>query len=427
MNLESIEKATIPHDLEAEQAILGTVMIYNESFTVINSIIKDACYFYTPAHQHMFRAISELSGNGHEINSITLGDELKSLNQLEEVGGYPYLSIIEDCHLDPSHVARVCKIMAEKYFLRLVISLTSDISRRSRDPEFKSKDLIDEAIEKLTDIRKMLSMNAKAVSVYDSLPEIINNIEMVKDGKMEVGMISGYNDFDRMLGGGAQLGDLIFIGAQPSVGKTSLAVCLSYALVYKSRKGLIFSMESSRNSIIRDRLLPAAMSVNSHSLRAGNIEQKDWEFLHDLKSNSFMKNLKICDESTMNINDIYSLASMEHKTNGLDFIMIDYVQLISATNDKENRNTNLGTIARGLKRINKDFNIPIVCLSQLNENDKLRDSGELKQVADVEIILSKTEEEANIIDCNFRKNRNGIVGHIQLEFIPEYTRFQPVR
>jgi replicative DNA helicase len=417
---QSIEQSTIPHDLEAEQAILGTIMLDNSAIKVVLSIIKSPTYFYTSAHQHIFRAIIELSGKNDPIDSITVGDELKSLFQLDDVGGYAYLGSLEDHGITYDHIPKWCKIVAEHAFLRQIVSVTSDASRKARDPESTAKDLIDETMDKLSELRGRLSVNAKAVSVHAALPEIIDKIEQVNAGKMEIGIMSGYDKFDRFLGGGAQKGDLIFIGAEPSIGKTSLAVCLSYSFVLKARKGLIFSLESSRESIIRDRLLPAALSINSHALRAGKFDQNKWEDLHELAKQDFLKNLLICDESTMNINDIYSLIAMEKD---IDFAMIDFTQLIAPVTNTGNRNNDLGVTARGLKKINKDFNIPIVALSQMT-NEKLRDSGELEHVADVKIIL--TREDDDIINCGFKKNRNGIVGNCPMQFIPEYTKFKSV-
>ena len=418
---QSIEKATIPNDYEAEQAVLGAIIIDNSLVQIVLSIIKNPSYFYTPAHQHIFRSMIELSDKNDPIGSISLGDELKSLNQLEEVGGYAYLSSLEDCGVDSHHVSKWCKIVAEHSFLRSLISLTSDTARKARDPESTAKDLIDETMDKLSELRGNLAVNAKAVSVHAALPEIIDKIEQVGAGKMEIGIMSGYEKFDRFLGGGAQKGDLIFIGAEPSLGKTSLAVCLSYSFILKSRKGLIISLESSRESIIRDRLLPAALSINSHALRAGKITQDKQEDLHKLAQQSFLKNLLICDESTMNINDIYSLIAMEKD---IDFVMIDFTQLIAPVTNTGNRNNDLGVTARGLKKINKDFNIPVVALSQMT-GDKLRDSGELEHVADVKIILTRSDEE-NIINCGFKKNRNGIIGDCPMQFIPEFTKFKSV-
>lgn len=423
---QSIETATIPYDHEAEQAILGTVILYNESTKFVISTIKSPTVFYTPAHQHIFRVFIELASKNDPIDVVTIGSELKSLCQLDDVGGYGYLSVLEECAIDPDHLKKWCEIVNEKAFLRQFLSITMDSSRKSRYPEAKAKDLIDETIEKLMNVRKSLAANAKAVSVFDCMPDIINNIELVSSGKMEIGLVSGYNDYDRHLGGGAQKGDLIFIGAEPSVGKTSLAVCLSYSMIFKSKKGLIASIESSKESIIRDRLLPAAIGVNSHKVRSGNLDQAQWDFLTELSQDKFLKNLKIYDNSTVTIHDLYSLVDLESKTNGIDFLMIDFFQLITPSPNTGNRNQDFGEIAKGLKRINKDFNIPIIALSQLTNGSKLRDSGELEQVADVIIFLERDEEQDNIINCIFKKNRNGIKGKVPLEFIPEQTKFLPV-
>ena len=416
-----------PSDFEAEQAILGAIIYDNKHFAVVSSIVKSPDYFHFKEHQYIFRAAIDLHQNNIAIDEVLLGGELKKSNQLEAVGDYGYLGNLSELVPAASNVAYYAKLVAEKYHLRKVIAITALISEKSKIRGSKSSIVIDEAIEELLELRSSLSNSARAVSVFDCMPEIISNIELTRDKKIEPGLITGYSEFDRMLGGGAQKGDLIFIGAEPSVGKTSLGVCLSYAMVFSSLKGIIFSIESSRESIIRDRLLPAAMEINSHKLRYGNFSKEKWDLLYQQASNEFLKDLKICDDSSININDIYSIISMEQKTNGVDFVLIDYTQLISPVRNSGNRNNDLGDTAKGLKRINKDFNIPVIALSQLNEKGKLRDSGELNQIADVEIILTKNEDMEGIINCDFRKNRNGIKGIIPLKFIPEFTKFLPAK
>jgi replicative DNA helicase len=413
----------IPNDFEAEQAVLGSMIYDNNTHSLIRSIMKSPSYFYERSHQYIFRAMLELIDSNQPVDELLLGDQLKSLNELEDIGGYSYLASLVDCVPNLENVASYCKIIAEHYYLRQFISITNDISKKARIPGSKTNDLIDEAIENLSKLRGKLASNAKAVSVFDAMPEVINKIESVSQGKIEIGFISGYDDFDRMLGGAIQKGDLIFIGAEASVGKTSLAVCLGYSLILRSKKGIIFSIESSTESIIRDRLLPASLSINSHLLRSGVMGQSQWDDIHELANQDFLKDLKICDESTMNINDIYSMIAMEQKTNGIDFAMIDYAQLITPVVNTGNRNNDLGAIARGMIKICKDFDIPLVALSQLTD-EKLRDSGELEHAADVVILLKPKED--GIINAFFKKNRNGKKGDCLLQFIPEYTKFKSV-
>lgn len=422
----NIVNSEIPNDFEAEQAILGAIIYDNNQYALVRSIVKSPSFFYAPAHQYIFRAMIEIVEKNKSIDELILGDELKSLNQLEEIGGYSYLAALVDCVPSSGNTKYYCDIISEHANLRQLISTASDIAKKAIDPERKAYDLIDEGIDKLTKIRQQLSTSAKAVSVFDCFPDIINNIEMVRDGKAEIGLFTGYSEFDRFLGGGLQKGDLIFIGAEPSVGKTSLGICLSYALVCNSKKGLIISIESSKETIIRDRLMPIRLHVDSMKLRAGKMGQDKWDELYQMANDVIYKDLKICDLSTQTSHDIYSLADMEYKTDGLEFILLDYTQLIAPNSNNTNRNQDLGESARMLKRINKDFNIPIIALSQLNEKEKLRDSGELLQVADVFVLLKRSDENRNIINCEFKKNRNGICGSTPLEFVPEWTKFFPV-
>jgi len=421
-----IEQTQIPNDFEAEQAILGTVIYDNDSFISIRSIIQNPEYFYYSAHQHIYRAMIELSEENVKIDEFSLGDKLKGHNQLKNVGGYVYFSTLVEASVDVCYSEKWAKIIAEKAYLRKLLTISANATNKVKNFNGSANEIVDALIHDLIDLRRALTTNAKAVSVFDCMPTITRNIELVQSGKMESGLRSGYRDYDLMMGGGAQREDLIFIGARPSIGKTSLGVCLSYAMIFNAKKGLIMSIESSKESIIRDRLLPAAISANSHDVRAGKLTQEQWDRLHSFCNDEILKNLKICDSSAVTIEDVYSLVSIEKKTAGIDFVLIDFIQLMTPTHYTGNRNNDLGEIARGLKRICKDFNIPVIVLSQLNEKEKLRDSGELEQVADVIIILQKDEALPNIINCDFRKNRNGRRGKIPLEFIPEFTKFLPV-
>jgi len=414
----------MPKDHESEQAVLGSVISKNSELNLIRSIIKHPSYFYNSTHRAIFSAMIDLCDNGEPIEEISLFNKLRGNQHVSKSGGLSYITELYDCVSSSGNTSFYCRIIAECYLKRIIIEYTECIKKKAFDQKSKTKDIIDNALELFGKLRNTLSVNARAVRVFDEMPTVINEINLVADGKKEIGIISGYDDIDRMLGGGAQNGDLIFIGAEASTGKTSLAMCLGMSFANRAKKGLIISLESSRDSLIKTRIIPSSLSIDSRMIRSGKMTQDEWDKLIDFAQEKSLKNLKICDESTMNINDIYSLVSAEHETDGIDFLMVDFTQLITPVNYTGNRNNDLGTSGRGLKKITKDFNIPVFALSQIT-GDKLRDSGELSHVSDVTIIMKKMNE-VGMINCQFHKNRNGIKGDCPMLFIPEFTQFKSV-
>jgi len=412
----------IPNDIEAEKTILGTILVENDLLPIAKSIIKPNA-FYLPEHQHIFTAMSELEN----IDAITLGDHLKNNDLLDIVGGYKELSRLDTFAGPSCNMGEWCRIVLEKYHLRLLIELSLSITKKTKTHDAKSNNIIDETIERLLEIKESLGVNSNISSVTENIKEIVSEVELVSKGKHDTGLFTGYTDIDDQHGGGIQKNDLIFLAAKPSTGKTSLSICLSIGLIQRNKRGIFFSIESSKKSIIRDRLLPIMLEIDSYKIRSGKLSQDEWDKIYSIEKRILDK-LKICDMSKITVDDIYSMVSMEHRQKGVDFIVIDYIQLIDIPKTSGSRNDDLGEIAKGLKRINKDFDIPVIALSQVNEQGRLRNSGELENAADVKILMEKTEsyENTGLIELSYQKNRNGRIGNLPYVFIPEFTKFKQV-
>ncbi len=427
----------IPQDFESEQAVLGLIMYDNDTIYPALKNIKEPSYFYTPAHQYIFRAQIELLDKKLPIEEFSIADELKKLNQLDEVGGLSYLTSLIDCVPSSMNMIYYSGLVAKNATLRRLITVTTDTAKKSRDPEIEPAMVIDETIEKLMDLRSNIGDETLVKSFASLMPEIREETERAGQGKVSYGISSGYDKIDMMTGGGFQKTELVIIGARPSVGKTSLAMCAGYQVAYSGKNAFIISLESKEKSLARDRLLPSISGIQSYTFRTGKLDQGQWDnFDNILANDTAMERFKVCDKSGMNCNDIYSLAKIEYEQHGLELLIVDFIQMIKSSKKHSTRNQELGEIAERLKDIAKDFNIPVIALSQLNrevEKSKrkpnyadLRDSGELEQIADVIILLHQEEnpDDERIYDLIFGKNRNGRKGTVNIKFIKEYTRFQ---
>ena len=429
----------IPNDFEAEQAVLGSIIYDNEMIYRALDAVKKPTSFYTPAHQYIFRAMLELHDKKLPIDEISLGDQLKSLSQLEEIGGYSYLASLQDCVPSSMNVFHYGKIVARHSQLRQLITLTTDTARKSRDPESEVSELLDDTIGKLMDLRADLDSDTIVRKVSDALPKIRERVELASQGKISYGLPTKYGEIDKMTGGGFQNTELAIIGARPSMGKTSLAMCLAYQACSMNKKALFISLESKEESLIRDRLLPSITNIQSNTFKTGKLDQDQWEsFDNVIATDPAIDNFKITDKSGLNCSDIYSLAKIEYEQFGLSLLLVDFIQLVRPVRKHSRRDQELGEVAECLKDIAKDFNIPVVALSQLNRDVEktkrkptyadLRDSGELEQIADVIILLHQDEDpdDERLMDLIFGKNRNGRRGTVNLNFIKEYTRFQNI-
>lgn len=425
----------IPHDHESEQAVLGAIIYDNDSIYEALRAIKSPTYFYSSSHQYIFRAMLELLEKKKPIDDQLIGDELKKTNQLDEVGGYSYITSLYDCAPSSMNVFYYASIIAEHAFKRQLISLTIDTSKKSRDPEYNATELIDDTINKLMEIRQNLGNETLVKTVSECLPEIRDKMELAAAGKFIHGLITKFDEIDKITGGGLPKTELIIIGARPSVGKTSLAVCLGVQAAYMGKKCLFISLESGRETLIRDRLMSSITNINSYKLRSGKLSQEEWERFDGVPK-EITDNFKVTEKTGMNCNDIYSLAKIEYEKYGLALLIIDFVQLTKPSKKHSRRDQELGEVAEKFKDIAKDFNIPVVALSQLNRDVEktkrkpnyadLRDSGELEQIADIIILLHQEEnpEDEKVIDLIFGKNRNGKKATVHIEFIKEFTRFQ---
>jgi replicative DNA helicase len=432
----------IPNDYEAEQAVLGSIIYDNSTLTDVLDIIMPIS-FYTPAHQHIYRAVLELDSIKQPVDELTLGDQLKSLNQLDEVGGYAYLATLQDCFPSSGNIAYYAKIIQEHALKRQLISFGSDVSKKARDPEQNFIELISDADSKLQNIYLQ-----KKTEGYTHIKDIfISNFEkleeIAKENRDITGLATGFVDFDRLTSG-LQNSDLIIIAARPSIGKSSLALNIAKYVATRSQDQgavLIFSLEMSKYQIGM-RLLCSEGKIDTSLLRNGKLNDHDWDKLAMATDILSTAPIFINDTPRISIDEIIAISKKLDKTeeNGLSLVIVDYMQLSKVLRSNIIREQEIAEISSSLKGLAKDLDVPVIALSQLNRSlenrsDKrpmmadLRESGAIEQDADIIVFLYRDEfynedtPEPGIAEFNIAKHRNGPTGMIKLVFIGKHTQF----
>ncbi|MCP4297620.1 MAG: replicative DNA helicase [Proteobacteria bacterium] len=434
--------ATIPHDQEAEQAVLGSVLYDNTTFSEIASVLKPASFFLV-AHQYIFQAMIELEENGDPIDEILIGDQLRSKQQLEEVGGYSYIGSLVDCSPEVGHIQHYSKIVQEHALLRELIETTTEIARKSRNPEQNITDLLSDAENKISEIATRTS-EENYQHIKEILIESFTRLEKISATTDEVtGIPTGFVDLDRLTSG-LQPSDLIVLAARPSMGKTALALNIAHYVATRANSDgavLIFSMEMSKEQLAI-RLLVSEAKVDSSRIRSGNLEQDDWDKLAlatDLLSKT---NLYINDQTNLSPFELVTICKQLNKEldSGVSLIIVDYLQLMKGNRSNQPREQEISEISRSMKGLAKELNVPVVALSQLNRalenrSDKrpqlsdLRESGAIEQDADIIIFIYRDEvynedsADKGMAEILISKHRNGATGKIRLAFIGKYTKF----
>jgi len=440
--MDKNQTLSIPYDVEAEQALLGAIIEDNEVLSEIATILTPTA-FYKPSHQHIFRAMLELGDLQQPIDEVILGDQLRSMNQLDEIGGYAYLAELVECVPSVGNVVYYAKIIHEHSLLRELIATTTEIGRKSRDPEQNITALLSEAESKISEISTR-STEKKYSPIKEILVSSFKRLEKISATDEEVtGIPTGFIDLDRFTSG-LQDSDLIIIAARPSMGKTAFALNIAtYVAMRAEQKGaiLIFSLEMSKEQLAI-RMLTSESKVDSKKLRSGNLEPEDWDKLSMATEKLSVVPLYINDSTNLSPFELISIAKQLNKDfeHGLSLIVVDYLQLMKGNRPNMPREQEIAEISRSLKGVAKELNIPVIALSQLNRalenrSDKhpqladLRESGAIEQDADIILFIYRDEvynddsPDKGVAEIIISKHRNGPTGVIRLAFIGKYTKF----
>ena len=432
-----------PHSIEAEQSVLGGLMLDNEAWMVIGDKISETD-FYRQDHRLIFRAIAYLASQQKPLDVITLSEWLKENRSLEDAGGLAYLATMAKDTPSAANISAYADIVREKSILRQLISVGTDITDSGYNTEGRdSRELLDQAERKVFEIAEQGSRNTKSFRDLKSLMKAtLENIEVLsKLNSTITGVSTGYTDLDEMTSG-LQKGDLVIVAGRPSMGKTTFSMNIAeYAAAHKKLPVAVFSMEMPAEQLTL-RLLSSMGRVDQHRLRTGQLTDEDWPRIATAVKIFADVPMFIADSPAFSPTEVRARSRRLVREHGqLGLIVLDYLQLMQGSGRNENRTNEVSEISRSLKALAKELSTPIIVLSQLNRSleqrpnkrpimSDLRESGAIEQDADVIMFVYRDEvynpdsAEKGSAEIIIAKQRNGPIGTCRLTFLGKYTRFE---
>jgi len=427
-----------PHSLEAEQTVLGALLMDGSAVERTLNVIR-AEDFYYEANSEIFDAIKTVHQFDIPVDIITVTNELKKRSKLEQTGGIEYLAGLTENIVSTKSISAYLDIIKEKSTLRKIISISNELIEKGYKENDDVQNLIDLAESRIFSLSQNRSSNDFS-KVKDVLITVFNQLEERAKVKGSVtGIDTGYRDLNRMTAG-LQRSDMIVLASRPAMGKTSLALNLAMNAAKTGSSVALFSLEMSKEQYIQ-RLISLESLVEISKFRTGALEDDDWLSLANVMNSISSANIFIDDTASISLFDLISKCRRLKIDKGLDLIIIDYVQLMSYGAKSESRQQEISNISRGLKQLAREINCPVLALSQLSRSveqrpDKrpllsdLRESGAIEQDADIVMMLYRDEyyykeesEKKGIAEVILAKHRNGPVGTVELVFIDRFTKF----
>ncbi|MGE4588490.1 MAG: replicative DNA helicase [Acidaminococcaceae bacterium] len=429
-----------PQNIEAEQAVLGAMMIDKEAISKATEILREND-FYRQDHRAVYQVIVDLFSKNQAVDMVTVTEALKREGKLEDVGGIQFITYLANAVPTAANITYHAKIVEEKSLLRQLISVSTQIAGSGYEGTEDVNTLLDNAERMILGVserkisRDFAPIKEVVMSAVDRIDELYN-----KKGGI-TGIATGFIDFDRLTSG-LQPSDLILIAARPSMGKTALVLNMAQNVAIREKKAVaFFSLEMSKEQLVQ-RMLCAEASIDSSRLRIGELEDNDWEKLIWAADSLSQADIFIDDTPGITVMEMRAKARRLKVEHNLQLIVIDYLQLMQGSGKKsgENRQQELSDISRSLKALARELNVPVIALSQLSRSvesrqvkrpmlSDLRESGALEQDADLVAFLyredyyDKETENKNITELIIAKHRNGPVDTVKLFFHKQYTRF----
>tara|TARA_B100000959_G_scaffold39644_1_gene38809 strand:+ start:1759 stop:3144 length:1386 start_codon:yes stop_codon:yes gene_type:complete len=431
-----------PNSLEAEQSILGGLMLDNTAWDKIADIIVKSD-FYRKDHRIIFDGISNLIEASEACDVVTLSEYLENKDELEAAGGLEYIATLANETPGAANAISYAKILRERSVLRSLISAGNQISGNAYlNDGREASELVDEAERLVFEIaEKGARGRAGFEHLKDVLPDTIDRIELLSKSEGDItGVATGYKEFDKLTAG-LQPGDLVIIAGRPSMGKTALAVNIAENAAIGSKvPTAIFSMEMPKEQLAF-RMISSLGRVDQSHLRTGRFPDEDWSRINTAVQLMSDAPIYIDDTPALSPTEIRARARRLKRESGLGLIVLDYIQLMQVHGTTENRATEISEISRSLKALAKELRVPIIALSQLNRSvesrtDKkpimsdLRESGAIEQDADLILFIYRDEvynpdtPRRGVADISIAKQRNGPIGDFPLTFVGRYTKFE---
>ncbi len=436
-----------PHSIEAEQSMLGGLLLENSAYERVADVLTDDD-FYRHEHKLIYRAISTLINENRPADIITVQEVLERNDQLSHAGGFEYLLTLAQSTPSAANIRRYAEIVRERSIIRQLAEIGTEIARNAYNPQGKSAEqLLDEAENQVFQIAES---TAKSKQGFLEMPDLLQqNIERIdalyqRDNPNEVtGIATGFTDLDKMTSG-LQAGDLVIVAGRPSMGKTAFAINIAEHVAISGKLPIaVFSMEMGGAQLVM-RMLSSVGRLDQSVLKNGSLKDEHWERLNEAVA-------KLTDAPIF-IDETAGLSALELRArarrlarkfnNRLGLIVIDYLQLMSGSGRSDNRASELGEISRSLKALAKELQVPVIALSQLSRTveqrtDKrpmmsdLRESGAIEQDADLIMFMFRdeyyTKEQSQfkgLAECIIGKHRNGPTGRVFLTFMGQFTRFE---
>ena len=426
----------MPFSLEAEQSVLGAVLIDPSCMDQVAGVLS-AEDFLLEEHKDVFAAMQKMYLRSKTIDVVTLLDELVRDGVYDEAGGKDYIRLISEIVPSAANVMDYAEIVRDKSMLRDLIGACDDITAMAYSEQEDTAHLVEMAEQKIFAIAEGRE-NKGFTHIRDALMQVYDRLHLLAENKVEaLGMPTGFSGLDRLLVGLGKT-DLVLVGARPGMGKTSFAVNLATHAALTTKKTVcIFSLEMSAEQLIT-RVMSSEALIDSYRLRSGELTDEDWDKLAHAASR--LSNCEILIDDTTGLTVTGMKAKLRRQKN-LGMVVIDYLQLMQSDRRIDNRVNEVAEISRGLKLLAKELQVPVICCAQLSRgpesrNDKrpmlsdLRDSGAIEQDADIVLFLyrdeyykSEKDEPQNIAEVIVAKNRHGSTGNVKMGWFGQYTKF----
>lgn len=434
-----------PHSIEAEQSVLGGLMLENVSWDKIADLISEDD-FYRDDHRRIYKHISKLIEANRPADVITVGESLERSAEIESVGGLAYVGMLTTNTPSAANIRRYAEIVRERSIMRKLAEIGTEIAASSYSPAGReARQLLDEAEAKVFKIAEAGARGNQGFNaIQPLLTQVVERIDMLysRDNPSDVtGVATGFADLDERTSG-LQPGDLIIVAGRPSMGKTAFALNIAEHVALDGKLPVaVFSMEMAGTQLAM-RLLGSTGRLDQHKLRTGRLDDNDWPRLTNALGRLNDAQLFIDESAALTALELRARARRLHRQHkGLGLIVIDYLQLMSSTSQGENRATEISEISRSLKALAKELNVPVIALSQLNRSleqrpnkrpvmSDLRESGAIEQDADVILFIYRDEvyneatQDKGIAEIIIGKQRNGPIGTVRLTFLGQFTKFQ---
>jgi replicative DNA helicase len=434
-----------PHSVEAEQSVLGSLLIENDAWDRIGDVIREDD-FYRFDHRLIFQHIARLIEKSRPADVVTVFESLQSVQRADEVGGLAYLNALAQSVPSAANIRRYAEIVRDRSVLRRLVGVADEIASSAYNPQGKdTAQLLDEAESKVFAIAED---GARGQAGFQALPDVLGNVvtridELYhRDDPSDVtGVPSGFSDLDNMTSG-LQPGDLVIVAGRPSMGKTAFSLNIGeHVAVDQGLPVAVFSMEMGANQLAL-RLLSSVGRLDQQRLRTGRLQTEDWPKLTAGIQRMQDAQLFIDETPALNALELRARARrLARQCGKLGLIIIDYLQLMSATTSGENRATEISEISRSLKALAKELDCPVIALSQLNRSleqrpnkrpvmSDLRESGAIEQDADVILFIYRDEvynpdsQDKGSAEIIIGKQRNGPIGTVRMTFLRELTKFE---